>query len=361
MTTNLSVKYRIIFLVFLLMMILSACGESSETSNQENEQESSGAEDKETFNLKMNVAFPPVASEAEPKHTGVEEFAKLVNERTDGRVNIEIFYSSQLVPDDQALEALAAGTVDINATGAYWSDQIPTQDFAFLPFAFHGSDHIHHLLRETELGEIFESNLEEHGAKVLMYWPSGTQGIMSKDPITSLEDMKGKTFRAGTGLWTTWYGEMGVAPAKFGGPEAYEALMRGTIDGTTYPYYTLDTHKFHEVVDHITLPGILDPVLVVNYMSLKTWNDLPEDIQTIMIDVAKELEPTAIEKSKKMTENAIEIAEENDVAIHILSDEELEKFVESAQSSWEEFASKSEDTKRMVEIIEESQEEFKKN
>src|SRR5699024_4221588 len=99
------------------------------------------------------------------------------------------------------LDALKSNSIDMAASGSYWAETIPTNDFTFLPFAFYGPDHMMHVLKETEIGEIFERNLEEQGVKVLMYWPSGNEGIMSKDPVEKVSDMEGKTFRLGTGLW----------------------------------------------------------------------------------------------------------------------------------------------------------------
>jgi TRAP-type C4-dicarboxylate transport system substrate-binding protein len=343
-------------LITILVLVLAACGGSDSASNDN--QGSNDAEEKETYDLTMNVTFPAPKYDYEPKAVATEKFAELVKERTEGRVNIEIFYSNQLVPREQGLDALESGTVDIESAGSYWGDQAPTQDFLWLPYGFYGPDHLIHVMRETEAGEIYKKGLKEHGAKVLMYWPSGNEGIISKDPITKIEDMKGKSIRLGSGLWTNWYKEMGAAPVNLAGGEQYEALLRGTIDGAMYPFYTIDTYKFHEVTNHVTVPSVL-PILTANYISLKSWNQLPEDIQQTITDVAKELEVEAVAATKKMTENALQNARENGMTVHELSDEEYEKFQESAQVVWEEFASRNEDTKRMVEILRQDLEEYK--
>jgi len=341
-------------ILILLVMVLAGC--SVEQSSQVE-----GSNQEETYRLTMNVSYPPVTQETEPKHAATEKFAELVKERTDGRVEVDVFFSNQLIDTDQTLEALKSGAIDMAGAGSYWGETVATNDFPWLPFAFYGPDHMLHVLRDTEIGEIFESNLEEQGVKVLMYWPSGNEGILSSEPITSVEDMNGKTFRLGSGLWTDWYEEMGASPANISGGEQYEAMMRGTVDGTMYPFYALDTHNLHEVTDYITVPGILDPVLVATYINIDKWESLPEDLQQTIEEVAMEMEELAFENSKIMDEKSLEIAQENGVEIIRLTREEYQEFVDSSQVVWDEFASRNEDTKRIVELLREDQKEYLEN
>lgn len=337
------------FLLFFALIIgLAACGSSSDSSSGAN---GGNNAEGDTFKLTMNVAYPPPTTEIDPKQIGVEKFAEKVNEKTDGRVDIEIFYSNQLVAPEQSLDALQSGTIDIQVAGPIYGDRITAHDVLWMPFIFEGAEHAYEIMTETEVGEIYERQLEEHGVKNLMTWPTAATGIISKDPIESLADMDGKTFRLSSGIWTDWFKEVGVAPANVAGAEQYEALMRGALDGTIYPFYALETNKLYEVTKHMTLPGAVDPVMINNFISLKTWEKLPEDIQNTILEVAKELEPEAIEVSKQMDEHAIKFAEENGITVHELSEEEVEKFKESTDIIWEQFGEKDEDTKRIVEIL----------
>jgi len=63
-------------------------------------------------------------------------------------------------------------------------------------------------------------------------------------------------------IWPSWYKDMGVAPINVAVAEQYEALMRGTLDATIYPIYTIETYKFYEVCKYLTLPGFVDPLPV---------------------------------------------------------------------------------------------------
>ena len=87
-------------------------------------------QDQQTFKLTYNITFPPPAYEWEAKAIAVEDFAKLVEEKTNGRVKIDIYYSNQLVPQNEALEAMQSGTIDLLGSGPYWGDRVPTNDFS---------------------------------------------------------------------------------------------------------------------------------------------------------------------------------------------------------------------------------------
>lgn len=255
----------LVFVVAIIAFGLTACnGDSEQASSDDTTNEKS-------YTLNLNSVYPPPEYEDSPKSIFTKKFAKLIEERTNGRVKVDVFYSGQLVKQDQALEAVASGTVDMVASAPYWGEVLPTLDLAFLPFGFLGTEHAYHVLNETEIGKIMEKNLAEYGAKVLMYRPTGIEGIISKEPIEEISDMEGKKIRLGSGIWTNWYRSMGVAPANIAGAEQYQALQRGIIDATMYVFYAVDTYKLHEVAKHITIPGVLDPIYSMNIISMKKW------------------------------------------------------------------------------------------
>ncbi|WP_078428273.1 TRAP transporter substrate-binding protein [Alkalihalobacterium alkalinitrilicum] len=348
----------------ILLLALAGCSSSSETgssqtegndsqSQEENNNEEAPSSD-ETFTFTLATAYQPAKHEYEPVHIGLEVFAERIKERTDGRVQLNIFYSNQLAPQDELMNALAAGSVDFAFTAPqYYGDTIPTSFFTNIPFWSQGEDHGLSLIRDTEIGEIYEREVEAYGAKVLLYGATGEYGIISKKPIRTLEDMNGLAFRAAGGLWAPWYDEMGTSPVNIAAAEIYEALQRGTIDGIPFPYHTLDAYNYHEVADYITYPAILDPAWMATYVSNKTWEKLPSDLQEIIIEVSLEIEQEIIAGSKRLTEETMKIAEETGVEVIHLSDEEYERFFESAQVVWDNFADVNEDTARIIEIMRE--------
>ncbi|OUM86833.1 MAG: hypothetical protein BAA01_15495 [Bacillus thermozeamaize] len=351
-----------LLLCLLSLLWVSACGGGGEpASSQDNsgkDDKNSNGQDGNTYRLTYNLTFPPAANDWEPKYWAAEEYARLVKERTNGRVQIDVFYSNQLVPQNELLDALASGTVDMGGASAYYGQLVPEIDAIWLPFWNKGEEHAMHVMRETEVGKIFEKSLEDYGAKVLFYWPTGMYALMTKEPVQSLKDLKGIKMRLAFGIWKQWYEQMGVAPANVAAAEQYEALLRGTIDGVIYPTYTIETYKFHEVIDYLTVPGFIDPTLCFTMISKAKWDQLPSDIQQILLEVGREMEQKAAEASKKYTENAIQLAEEKGVKVNRLKPEEFEEFRRSAEVVWEEFAKRNSNTQRIVEILKKDLEDW---
>jgi TRAP-type C4-dicarboxylate transport system substrate-binding protein len=345
-------KNRILaFIAIFFVLILSACGgSSSETSGD------AGSES-EKYKLTMNVAYPPSKVDDDVLMNGTKRFAELVEERTNGQVEVDVFYSNQLVPQDQLLDALKTGTVDFGYSGPqYYGDTIPTAFFTNLPFFGKDIDNMMSLIREKGIDKIVDEEMESYGVKLLFYGPTGEYGLMGKKPIKSIDDLKGMSLRAAGGLWTPWYESLGASPVNVAAAEIYEALQRGTVDAVPYPFYTLDDYSYHEVVESITVPGVIPSALTASFMSLKTWNKLPEDIQTIITEVSKEIELENVEKFRLVQEKALKFAEENDIEVIQLTDEEYARFVESSQIVWDEFASMNDNTKKIVEIMREDME-----
>ncbi|HZG72315.1 MAG TPA: TRAP transporter substrate-binding protein DctP, partial [Chondromyces sp.] len=274
-------KKVLMFAVIMFVLILSACsGGSNETSS---DGDGGGKSDK--YKLTMNVAYPPSKVEDDVLMNGTKRFAELIEERTNGQVKVEVFYSNQLVPQDQLIDALKTGTVDFGYSAPqYYGDTIPTAFFSNLPFFGRDIDHMMSLIREKGIDKIVDQEMEQYGVKLLFYGPTGEYGLMSKKPIKSIDDVKGMSVRAAGGLWTPWYESLGASPVNVAAAEIYEALQRGTVDAVPYPFYTLNDYSYHEVVNSITIPGIIPSAVTANFISLKTWNELPKDIQTIITE-----------------------------------------------------------------------------
>jgi TRAP-type C4-dicarboxylate transport system substrate-binding protein len=305
----------------------------------------------QTFNWKMGCTYPPPQFNWESKYIANDLFAKRVADATQGRVKIKVFYSNQLVPQSQALDALKKGVADLISATSYWAGTIPETDFVWLPFWSKGEEHAIHALRDTKIGKILDDGYRQHGSHLLYYWPVSIEGIMSKKPIRAFEDVKGMKFRVSSAIWPSWYKDMGVAPINVAVAEQYEALMRGTLDATIYPIYTIETYKFYEVCKYLTLPGFVDPMPCYTLVSLKAWNALPPDLQQTVQKVALEIERESIIGSQKLTDSVLDFSAKRGVEVILLNRTEFEKFRQSAMPLWEKFAAKSPACAEMVKII----------
>mgnify|MGYP002065930440 FL=1 len=312
------------------------------------------------YNLKMNVIYPPSITDWEAKYLTTKVFAQRVEEATNGQVKIQYFFNSQLSPVAQGLSALKKGVADMWNGSSTWGGTVPESDVIWLPYAFRGPEHAMHVMRETEVGKLFDEAYRKQGSRVLMYWPSGGMIFISKKPIKALEDVRGMKLRFSYAIWKSWYQRMGVSPINVAVAEQYEALMRGTADATIYPDYTIDTYKFSEVCKYITEPAVVDPGMCYILVSLDKWNSIPADLQKTIEKVALEIEKETIPATERLSREALQKASEKGVQMIKLTRTEFEKFKDSAMPAWEEFAAKSPECAKMVKIIKEDIQQWEK-
>lgn len=312
------------------------------------------------YNLKMNVIYPPPITDWEAKYLTTKVFAQRVEAATNGQVKIQYFFNSQLSPVAQGLAALKKGVADLWNGSSSWGGTVPEGDVIWLPYAFRGPEHAMHVLRETEVGKIIDEAYRKQGSKVLLYWPSGGMIFISKKPIKALEDVRGMKLRFGYAIWKNWYQRMGASPISITVAEQYEALMRGTVDATIFPDYTIDTYKFSEVCKYVTVPSVVDPGMCYILVSLDKWNSIPADLQKTIEKVAIEIEKETIPATERLSKESLNKGYEKGVQMIKLSRTEFEKFQDSAMPAWEEFAAKSPECAKMVKLIKEDIQQWEK-
>ncbi|WP_077211762.1 TRAP transporter substrate-binding protein [Bacillus dakarensis] len=349
-------KAKLIVLYFFLvsiLLVLSSCGGGTDNASTDE----SEADAEKVFHLRMNTINPPAAGgPPTPSTIATDIFADEVREKTNGRVDIEVFYSNQLAGQSESLDALARGTIDLQViTPAAWSDKIPEGNFASLPFAWKSEEELSHLLRETEFGKLYEEALLNYGVKPLHYHYTGSAGYLSNTPITNPSDMKGLVVNAVGTLKGNFYKEMGAGISSVPFADYYEGLLRGTFDAVSFPYYALEVMKLGEVVDYITVPGEIDPSLSLIVISQSTWDKLPTDLQEIIWETAMDIEERTIKASQEYSARGFEYAKEIGVEIVEMTDEGYNEFLDTAKKTyWKGFAETNDRTKKMIEILEAS-------
>ncbi|MDT8862969.1 TRAP transporter substrate-binding protein [Alkalihalobacillus sp. MEB130] len=347
-----------VFFISLLVFIfgfLAACSSSESGSTNSGGQDSTSTETNnsdETFRFSYTSAFPPASWDYEAAHYMVEEFVEEVEARSEGRITFEKSYSNSLVPQNELLDALAAGTVDFAlASPGFFGDVVSSATFSTLPFWSPNDEFGYRILKDSEIGDILDQEIEDYGAKILMYGPTGEYGFISNEPIRKYEDFNGLLIRAGGNLWNAWYDEMGAAPANVSVVESYEALQRGTINATGTPYHNIETFNYHEVAGYMIKPPVYSSIFMITLASQQAWNKLPEDLQDLLLEVSLEMEHKSIDGAKVFNENNDSMAEGFGVEVITLPEEEVEKWEESGQAAWERFANLSENNKRIIELL----------
>ena len=214
-----------------------------------------------------------------------DTFSKAIAEATDGKFQIQVFASNEIVPGLQAADAVTNGTVEMCHTASYyfWGKD-PT--FAFGTAVPFGLNSRMQNAWQYEGGAIALLNdfYKKYNAKGLLAGNTGCQmGGWYRKEIKTTDDIKGLKMRIGG-----WAGKvlarLGGVPQQIAGGDIYPALEKGTLDACEWvgPY---DDEKlgFYKVAPHYYAPGWWEGgSMLLAFVNLDKWNSLPKPYQAVL-------------------------------------------------------------------------------
>ncbi|MBZ8139809.1 C4-dicarboxylate ABC transporter [Rubrivivax gelatinosus] len=237
-----------------------------------------------------------VLGTAFPWGQGGEIWAKLVRERTQGRINIKLYPGTALVQGDQTREfaAIRQGVIDL-AIGSTinWSPQIKQLNLFSMPFLLPDYQALD-ALTQGEVGKQLFQVIDKAGALPLAWGENGYREISnSKHPIKTPADLKGLKIRVvGSPLFLDTFTALGANPTQMSWADAQPALASGAVDGQENPLSIFTAAKLHTVGQkHLTLWGyVADPLIfVVNKDVWKSWTPADQAIvRQAAVDAGKQ-------------------------------------------------------------------------
>jgi len=240
------------------------------------------AEKDKKFRYKMEFFF----AKGHPATVHCQDyFCKVVDKLSQGRLKIASHGANELVPTFEISSAVSKGTIEMGTWTPYFDmGKDPVGGIlGVMPFGFTGHDY---MVWYYEAGgkEYVQKMYDKYNIHVIGAWLSFAQmaGI-SKKPITSLAEMKGKVFR-NTGLPAKILEEVGIKTIVLPPGELYTALDRGTVDILEFSTPSVNwSFGLHEVGKYVLVPGWQEPSsLIINIINKDAWNSLPEDLQYIL-------------------------------------------------------------------------------
>jgi C4-dicarboxylate-binding protein DctP len=340
------------FLTLLLAftMILAGCG-SSESTNSDSGGDSGGNEEEYV------IKFAHVVSASTAKGKAADKFAELLEERTDGRIKVEVFPDSQLGADREITEQMQSGAIQMNAPFTGVLPSFVKQFEAFdLPYLFKDRDVAYNAMN-GKLGDILGEQLEKQGLRTLGYWDGGFKHLTnSVHPIEKPEDLDGLKMRVSQSpLLISQFKAMGAGGVSIDFSELYTALQTKTVDGQENPLANIVSKKFYEVQDYLTLSGhgYMGYVLMI---SDQFYQKLPEDLQKTVDEVATEVSKWQWEQAAADEEAYMKTLEESGIEITELSDEQKQEFMDATEKVYDEFK-KMEGSQELLDAIKEVEEQ----
>ena len=202
------------------------------------------------------IKFSHVAAPDTPKGQAANEFKRLAEERTQGKVKVEVYPNSILFKDAEELDALKLGTVQMLAPvpGKFGPAGIPEFEVFDLPYLFPDHRTPSHRAYKSKAGADALKKLEPHGMVGLAFWDNGFRVMSANKPIHVPADMKGLKMRINSSkVNAAIMKSVGAVPQTIAFSEVYQGLQTGVIDGTEGPLSNLYTQKQFEVQKHVSL------------------------------------------------------------------------------------------------------------
>lgn len=223
----------------------------------------------------------------------MQDWAKLVEQRSNNRVKIEIYPAGQLYTDKDLDRALVSGAVDLGQAMANVLAGIsPAMHILDFAMVFDDWDHFDKIYHTGGGFKITDDEAREHNMKEVFLMPYGnTLGPLTyKKKVVTHQDLKGLKIRAMGGNMALALQALGATPVFLSSGEVYQALQRGTIDGAVSGLTSMHERAWGEVTKYLWELYFCPTTCGHTVANLNSWNKLPPDIQKIMLDTGRELE-----------------------------------------------------------------------
>jgi len=338
---------KVISLIIVIMMLVSlaACGSSSTSNTSSNNTSSDNTSSGETSsgapavsngswnpdNIR-NHTFILAHGLPETSMTGIQyhEFAKAVEELSNGKIKIEERVGGTLVTDTETLDALMDGTIDFcHSMGSYVTGTIT--DIAPLTVIgyYGGNDWLGEFAEPTY--ELIESIYADYGIKYLGALAQGNSAIVcTSRQIKEPSDVKGLTFRA-SGTWVSkTVSAWGGSAVTIGLADLADAFSKKTVDGVTTGLNIIVPFKLYEVAKYITFTTISEGFAGL-LMNGQAWDSLNDDEKALITEAGKIFTKKSYEHATNfMNDYKKQIEEYGQNEIHYLTEEEQAKFLEKS-------------------------------
>lgn len=272
-----------------------------------------------------------------PDTIAEKAFAQMVKERTNGRIEIQVYAGGQLGDEKTTIEQAQVGAIDIGRANSGPMTQVEKKFGIFsFPFLFKDRDHLWRVL-DGEVGNQLLKSLEAHNMVGLAFYDTGARNFYTTKPMRTLADLKGMKIRVmQNDILVKAFNLLGASATPLSAAEVYSALQTGVIDGGENNFSTYVSDGHYEVAKYYTLSGHLR-IPQVLFMSKASWDKLSPEDQQIIKQAAKDSEKVQIQeydKLEKMSEDKVKAKGNQIIA---LPDQELQAFRDKEQPLYDEY------------------------
>jgi tripartite ATP-independent transporter DctP family solute receptor len=263
-----------------------------------------------------------------------ELFAQRANAKLGNKAKIVVFGSSQLGGDGELLKKLKLGTADLALPSTVMTSVAPEFGVFEMPYLVQDRGHAARIADKV-IRPVLVPIAEKAGYHILAVWENGYRHITNnKRPIVKPADLEGVKLRVPGGVWRVkMFKAYGANPSPMELKEVFVALQTGVMDGQENPLTQIYSQKFQEVQKYLSMTGhVYTPAYLTAGAS---WSRLPADVQKILADTAKEVEPDILKLAAKLDDELVDKMKKSGIAVN---QADKAAFVAASKSVYEEFA-----------------------
>lgn len=273
-----------------------------------------------------------------PTTMGGMKFAALVEERTQGRIRIQVHAEGKFGSEAEVIRQMRYGGIDFARISlAQVADHIPEMKVLQLPYLYEDADHMWRVL-DGEIGERFLQYPQQYDLIGLSWYDAGARNLYcAAKPVRTLEDLQGMHIRIQESeMMSEMIAALGAVPVKTPYDQVYAALERSQVDGAENNWSSFEAKQHYEVAKYFTVDEHVR-IPEMQICAKHTWEQLSEADRAIILECAKE---SALYERKLWTEHerkARRTALANQVEEIVLSAEEKKKFQAAMKPVYERY------------------------
>jgi tripartite ATP-independent transporter DctP family solute receptor len=324
-----------ITVLFIALAIVILCAMQKHVSEEDIVYD----DEQKGLNKQIVIYFSHVVAENTPKGLAAQKFAQLVEEKTNGRVKVEVFPNGSLYSDEEEIDALLRGDVQMIAPSfSKVTELIPEWQVLDLPFIFENYDDVEKVFT-GEVGKQLLAMLEKKGIKGLALWGNGFKQMMSNHHLlVEPNDFSELKFRVTPSeAIEKQFQFLGATPIVVPFNHVYESLEKHEFDGQENTISNIYSKGFYQFQPYLTISnhGYLGYAVMVNQ---SFWNHLPKDVQKKITEAMKETTIWNLKQSKMQNEQELAQMKRNSkMHIYELTSKDREKWKQKFRPLYEEF------------------------
>lgn len=280
----------------------------------------------------FNMTLAHVLSDKSPYQVTLNEFKRLIEERSAGRIAVDVQCCGQVGNETRMIQSWRTGIVQGGFTGGSSVETVvPAFRALSLPYLFESKQQSYEIL-QGEIGRELLAELEKFGMHGLGFGSNYERSVASNKPIETVEQMQGLKIRVlPTPGFVEAYNSLGTQPTPMAYGELLMAMQNKVVDALEISPDALVADRFHEVISSYSLLNVHQSTTIF-VLSKTFWDSLPADLQEMVQSTANEAISHGIAEHDKLADAGLETAKAAGVTI---IEPDLAPFMAEARKSWD--------------------------